>query len=61
MVRYFQSQKQKNMSNISNLQKIYLRNTGIKILDTVFKTKLDDLKNASVKVFHRINRRTDKK
>ena len=49
------------MSNISNLQKIYLRNTGIKILDTVFKIKLDDLKNASEKVFPRINRRTDKK
>ena len=44
-----------------HLQKIYLINTGTKILDTVLKTKLDDLKNACEKVFHRINRRTDKK
>ena len=44
-----------------HLQKIYLINTGTKILDTVLKTKLDDLKNAFEKVFHRINRRTDKK
>ena len=64
MVRYFMNQKQKNMSKdieFCHLQKIYLINTGTKILDTVLKTKLDDLKNAFEKVFHRINRRTDKK
>ena len=44
-----------------HLQKIYLITTGIKILDTVLKTKLDDLRNAFEKVLHRINRRTDKK